>query len=406
MDSKTFLILRHEFAQTIRRKSFIIMTLAFPLLAVLALVVYRIVSGAAAPVPASETTSVGYVDGVGTFGRHTEQAAVKLIKYENEDLARAAMLDGTVDEYIVIAPNYLDTGAVTRYTREQELEAPEKTVSALYNFLLDNLLEGQNEAIKARAKAPLSLVAIRLDEQGNVASNQGGFGSFIVPYLFSILLVMSIFSSSGFLLQGLGDEKQNRVMEILLSSVSARQLLTGKVLALGAAGLAQMVLWVATIAVVAPMASAMVGGLLSTLHVPSSTLVLGVVYFILGYFLFAVLMAGVGSISTTPQEGQQLATIFTLSGVAPMWASAFIIENPDHVIGVVLTLFPVTAPITVMMRLGLAEIPPWQLVASIAVLLASSVALLLVAAKVFRAFLLMYGKRPGLREIIKAMKEA
>jgi ABC-2 type transport system permease protein len=89
-----------------------------------------------------------------------------------------------------------------------------------------------------------------------------------------------------------------------------------------------------------------------------------------------------------------------------MWASAFIIENPDHVIGVVLTLFPVTAPITVMMRLGLAEIPPWQLVASIAVLLASSVALLLVAAKVFRAFLLMYGKRPGLREIIKAMKEA
>jgi len=406
MDSKTILILRHEFLQTVRRKSFIIMTLAFPLLALLGLGIYQIVSGLTAPAPVSKTVSVGYVDGVGRFEQYTEQPGVKLVAYPSEEQAKAAMLAGSVDEYLVIPPDYVATGKVVRYTQEQELEAPGEVVAALHSFLLDNLLEEQNPEIKARAKAPLSLEAIRLDQTGNVATNQGGFGAFILPYLFSILLIMAIFSSSGFLLQGLGEEKQNRVMEILLSSVSARQLLTGKVLGLGAAGMVQMAVWIATIGVVAPMASAMIGDLLGTLKVPPSMLVLGIVYFILGYLLYAILMAGVGAISTTPQEGQQLSTLFTMFAVIPLWASALLIENPGHAVAVVLSLFPLTAPITVMVRLGLAEIPAWQLAASIALLVAFIIALLLVAAKVFRAFLLMYGKRPGLKQILKAMREA
>ena len=382
------------------------MTLAFPLLALLGIGVYQIVSNISAPAPTPETVSIGYIDAVGRFAGHTEQPGVDLVPYTTEEAAKAALLDNTVKEYIIIPPDYLTTGVVVRYTLEREMDAPEEVQKAVRDFLLDNLLEGQNLEIRQRAEMPLALANIRLDREGNVAVDQGGFGAFVIPYLFGILLIMSIFTSSGFLLQGLGEEKQNRIMEILLSSISARQLLTGKVLGLGAAGLLQMVVWMATIGLMLPLASDIIGGFFSTLQVSTNLLVLGIIYFILGYLFFATIMAGVGSVSTTPQEGQQLSTIFTLIGVVPFWFLWFIIENPGHILSLIFTLFPFTAPITVIVRLGLADVPIWQLIISIVLLIASIIGLLYIAAKVFRAFLLMYGKRPDMRQIFKAIKEA
>ena len=108
---------------------------------------------------------------------------------------------------------------------------------------------------------------------------------------------------------------------------------------------------------------------------------LGIVYFVLGYLLFAVLMAGVGSIATTAREGQQLSAMFTMFGVIPFILAPFIMENPSHIVTQILTLFPITAPITVMIKLGLADIPTWELVLSITLLVASIVGALLLAAK-------------------------
>jgi ABC-2 type transport system permease protein len=382
------------------------MTLAFPLLALLGIGIYQIVSNITMPTPVTEITKVGFVDNVGRFDGYTKQPGVELISYATEDTAKTALLNKTIKEYLVIPPDYLATGLVARYTLEREMETPEQVWVAVRNFLLENLLEEQTPEIKQRVEAPLAFASVRLNEEGKVSEDQGGFGAFVIPYLFSILLLMSIFTSSGFLLQGLGEEKQNRIMEILLSSVSARQLLTGKVLGLGAAGLLQMVIWMATIGLMLPLASDIIGGFFSTLQVPPSLLILGIIYFILGYLLFATIMAGVGSVSTTPQEGQQLSTIFTMVGTVPFWFMWFIIENPNHILSQVFTLIPVTAPITVIVRLGLAEVPIWELVVSIILLIASIIGLLYIAAKVFRAFLLMYGKRPAMGQIFKAIKEA
>lgn len=195
-------------------------------------------------------------------------------------------------------------------------------------------------------------------------------------------------------------------MEILLSSVSARQLLTGKVLGLGAAGLIQILIWVLSARVLVELASNTMGGFPGTLQLPSNLLILSVVYFILGYLLFAVLMAGVGSVATTSREGQQLSMIFTMSAVIPFIIAPFIMENPNHVVTQILTVFPITAPITVMIRLGLTDIPAWELALSVTLLTISIVGALMLAAKVFRTFLLMYGKRPSLRDIIRSLREA
>jgi len=388
--NKTILILKHEFRQTVKRKSFIIMTLAFPVLALIAIAVLGLIIGAEKPPTPTEEVTIGYVDKAGGFDEYTSQPGVTLLSYQTQEEAISALLTGDIKEYFVIPKDYVSTGVITRYTLERELEPPGNTQWAIKSFLLSNLLRGQtNPEVVERAKAPLNLGTIRLDETGQVATDQGGFGAFIVPYLFSILLVMAIFTSSGFLLQGLGEEKENRVIEILLSSVSAQQLLTGKVLGLGAAGLIQILIWIPSARLLVELASNTIGGFATTLQLPSNLLTLGIVYFVLGYLLFAVLMAGVGSVATTYREGQQLSLLFTMLGVIPFWLATLIMQKPGHIVAQILTLFPITAPITVMIRLGVTEIPAWELAVSITLLVLSIIGALVLAAKVFRTFLLM-----------------
>ena len=405
--NKTLLIFKHEFKQTLRRKSFIIMTIAFPLIALLVIFGYQIVQGVGGPSAPSETINVGYVDEVGSFDSYTNQQDVNLIPKPTEDEAIDALLAMEISQYFVIPQDYLNNGLVTRYTLERELEPPSEVRQAITSFLISNMLEGQSsEQVVERVKYPVALNNITLDESGQIAPEQGGYTAFIIPYIFSILLLMSIFTSSGFLLQGLGEEKETRVMEILLSSVSPRQLITGKVLGLGAAGLLQILIWLISARFLVGMASSTIGGMLSTLQIPGDFLALSLVYFILGYLLFAIIMAGAGSIGATARESQQLTIIFTLLAVAPLWFTAFIMNNPDHVIAQLLTLFPFTAPITVMLRLGLSDIPVWQIAVSIILMVITIIGLLIVAAKIFRTFLLMHGKTPRLGEIVRYLRQA
>ena len=405
--NKTILILKHEFAQTLRRKSYIIMTLAFPLIALLAILAFQIIGGAGGPTEPGESISVGYVDNTGSFFDYTKQQEVIFIPKPSEQEATDALLEGEISQYIVIPQDYLSSGLVVRYTLLREVEPPGEVWQAIKNFLISNLLEEQsNQQVVTRVQYPLSMNSITLDESGQVAAEQGGFSAFIVPYIFSILLVMAIFTSSGFLLQGLGEEKENRVMEILLSSVSPRQLITGKVLGLGAAGLIQILVWLISARFLAQMASSSIGGILSTLQIPTDFLILSLVYFILGYLLFAVVMAGAGSIGATARESQQLSMVFILPAVIPFWLVAFIMENPNNMIAQILTIFPFTAPITVMLRMGLTDIPIWQLAVSMILMVATILGLLVLAAKIFRTFLLMHGKTPRLGEIVRYLRQA
>jgi len=323
--NKTLLILRHEFAQTIRRKSFILMTVAFPLIALLAILAFQTIGGLTGPSEPGKIIEIGYVDYSGGFVDYTQQDGVELISHPSEEDATEALLADDINQYFVIPVDYLSTGIVSRYTLDRELEPPDIVWQGIKSFLISNLLDQQADAeVVERVKYPLSLASITLDESGNIAPQQGGFSAFIVPYIFSILLVMAIFTSSGFILQGLGEEKENRVMEILLSSVSPRQLITGKVLGLGAAGLIQILIWLFAARFLADMASSSIGGILSNLQVPADFLIISLVYFILGYLLFAVVMAGVGSIGATARESQQLSMIFTLSAMLPFFLVSLI----------------------------------------------------------------------------------
>jgi len=402
--NKTLLIFRHEFLQTIKRKGFIIMTLIVPLGALLAIGVYQLVSGIAEP-PVEEVTTIGYVDEAGGFDQYTTHGNIELVRFNTPDEATTALINGDIKEYFVIPSDYISTGLINRYTLEKQLGTPSATATVIKNFLTYNLLKDKvpPETVY-RIESPLKLVVTRLTETGVVAPEQGGFGNFVIPVVFGILLVLSIIFSSTYLLQGLSEEKENRLIEILLSSVSARNLLTGKVLGIGVAGLVQVVVWVISIPRLLNLASSSIGGFLSTIQIPANFLVLAVLYFILGYLLFAVISAGIGAISSNSREGQQLVGILTLPLLIPLWFMSLLILFPDNPIWVVLTIFPLTAPVEVIVRMGVSDIPAWQLAISITVLALTIVGVLLLTTRIFRTYLLMYGKRPGIGEIIRSLK--
>lgn len=402
---KTLTILKHELRQTLKRKSFILITIAFPLLALLGYGIYQGVQHWYHP-PAPEEMKIGYVDETGQFDKYTSQDGTTLVPYSSEEEAKSALLAEEIEGYFVIPTDYLSTGMITRYTMEREMELPTKTRERIKDFLLSNLLAGETSPeIMERAKMPMLVTSLRLDETGEIVAGQNRFVQVLVPIIFAVLFMFAIFFSSGFLFESVSEEKENRVIEVLLSSVSSRQLLVGKVLGLGAAGLVQIGIWLVTLKIFTEVAVVNIP-FLSELSIPASLLAWGIVYFILGYLLFAALFAGVGSIGSTAKEGRSWSMFFTMPAVIPLWLNFLIITNPESIFSRVLTLFPLTAPVTAMMRLPAQAIPAWEIALSLAILAGSVAFGMWAAAKIFRTCLLMYGKTPALKEIIRYVREA
>ena len=403
MPNRTRLILRQEFRTTIRKKGFIILTLAIPVILLLGIGIFRLASSIVTP--SASVTRIGYVDHIGGFDPLYELAGIELIRLASEEFATEELIEGAIDEYFVIPADYVTTGTVARYTLEKELVPPPAVSSAIEGFLDSNLLASEvPPELIGRVLTPTSIVTTTLTPEGTVAEDQGGFTNFIIPTLFGALLAIALNVSANYVLQSLGEEKENRLMEILLSTVSPGQLLTGKLLGRGAAGLLQVLLWVASIPLLLRLASAAIGGALSAIQVTPGLLVLGVVYFILGYLLFAVVSLAIAAICSTVREAQGLAPLFTLAAVAPFWFISLLMFFPNSPIWVVFSLFPFSAPVTMMLRLGITGVPPWQLAVSMAILIVSIVGGLWIAAKLLRIYLLMYGKRPRIREIVRALR--
>jgi ABC-2 type transport system permease protein len=406
MMNKTYLVFRHEFAQAIKRVGFIVLTLIVPVLALLAIGIYQLVSTLTKP-SVNEVTIVGYVDEIGIFTDQTDQELIKLIPFASKKDATRALLSEEVSEYIVIPSDYISSGTIQRYTLTKEVTTPQVTAYLIKSFLTWNLLKDEvSPQIITSIVAPLNLEVTRLDESGDIAQEQGSIGNIIIPATYALLLSFALMLGTTSLITGLGEEKESRLMEVMLSSVSVRQLLVAKVLALGAAGLLQVVVWLTSAPLLLRLASSSFGGFLSQIQLPANFIVLGILYFILGYLLFAVLSVTLGGISSSTSEAQNLSMFYVMMLFIPLWFFGLLVSFPNSPIWVALSIFPITAPVQVMARLGVSDIPAWQILISIGVLALSIIGGFYSSIKIFRAFMLMYGKRPRLGEIIKALKSA
>jgi ABC-2 type transport system permease protein len=223
---------------------------------------------------------------------------------------------------------------------------------------------------------------------------------FALPYVFTLIFVLSIFITSGYLLQSVTEEKENRVVEIVLSSIPALPLMAGKVLGLGAAGLTQVAIWLLTALIAIPLINAQFSLDLSLSLVQ---LVLAVVFFCLGYLGYGAIFAAVGAVAPGAREGQQYSSFFGFFAVVPVIATPVFVSDPNSLICWVLALFPLTAPAASLELLSLADTPWLMIGASFIAQLVFVVLAVVLAGRIFRATLLLYGVRPSLGRIVSAL---
>ncbi len=243
----------------------------------------------------------------------------------------------------------------------------------------------------------------RLDTAGGV----GGEGAEDVALVMLVTMYLVTFLYGMWVMRGVSSDKRSRIVEVLLTAAKPVELMAGKLLGIGAVGLTQCAIWVAGGALLSLQGLAL-GGLFG-LHLPRvSAAMLGyfLLFFVLGYFVFATLYALAGAASTNSDEAQQVQLPLTALAVVPMMVFFVILRDPSGTASVVLSMVPFFAPTLMLLRLAISDTPAWQVVTTIALMLATGAASLWFTAKVFRAGILMSGKRQTLAELVRWLRYA
>jgi ABC-2 type transport system permease protein len=301
---------------------------------------------------------IGYVDLSGEFGDPGELSSV-FVAYPDEASAAAAIESGELDSYYVVAADFIESGNVTRKARQ--LDFLSSDTELFRAFIIYQLLKGEHPRLLIRLNQPARVIEHQLDATGVELSHmdeEERYGSnFVLVYGFALILVMSTFVPAGYLLRSVVDEKENRTIEIVLSSLRPLQLMVGKVLGQGIMGLLQIALWLVTAYVLFRMAVGEVPGL-SDVDLSVGKIVIVVLYYLGGFLFVASLQAGLGAVSTNMREGPQYAAVFTFPMVIPLWLLSIFLEAPNGNLAVILSLIPITAPLAMVHFSALRYLEP------------------------------------------------
>lgn len=419
------IVIRHEFRTAVTRPSYIILTAAVPVLVALAVAGFAIFTlvtrgdGDADNAPgvaqSADLPRLGYVDltdGPALFDGHREQAGAVFVPVTDQEAGVAALKAEEIDALFVFAADFVETGRVVRVRiaeGEDGIFGPDGPSygTALRGFVLSNLFaEDAPAGLAQRLRVPYTLVTQEVQLDGGAAEDDRGFDISRAAFfaIAGISLLVSVFFSSGYVLNALVEEKENRVMEVLLSSIKPDALLLGKFFGLGAAGLLQMATWLASVGVGALVLGLIVDIPTDLLTMPGvGDIAIAAAYFLFGYALFASLMAAVGAVTTSLREANQISAIVIVPAFIPVWFNFILFNEPEGTLARVLTYIPVTAPVTGLIRLAIDAMGPLETVAALLVLAVGAAGALWLAMRLFRAYLLMYGKRPTLKDIARSV---
>jgi len=405
---KTFLVLRNEFITVVSRKSFLLTLVLLPLTSFIILLV---VSGLQKSgqdtgaflenlfVPAAQASGEGFVDNSGLMNEIPTEIADSLTRYDTEEDARAAVDSGSISAYYIVAEDYLEKGDVF-YIRPDFNPMGSVQQAASIESLIAYNLSGGNPALAYRLQNPINAIEVSISKQEQRDSDH--WLTFFLPYIITFLFYIVILTSATLLLNSISNEKQSRVMEILLTSLNPRQMLAGKIIALGLVGLLQTVVWLGA-GLLMLRYSGRAFALSAAFQLPASIMVWGILFFIFGYAVYASIMAGIGALVPNMREASQLTTVVILPMIIPLMFISALINTPDSPLSVFLSIFPLTAPVSMMTRLSATQVPFWQ--AGLALLLLALTAVLLVraSASLFKAQNLLTGQTFSVPGFLKAL---
>ena len=348
---------------------------------------------------------IGYIDNSGVTD--SLAAIPGLVRMSGLDTGTQALVDEEIEALFVIPADYISTGNVDWYRKGSGLASEDNTGDAFHNVLRAAVAdEGLSEEQVARILQPASYTLFKVDDQGRPDSSgtlQDEIARAAPAFIFAMLLMISIFVGSGALLQSVTEEKENRMIEMLVTATSPMSIMLGKILGLGAAGLLQIAIWLTVAAFTVPMISDQFSGL-SALSLDPGLIAILIAFYFAGYFVFASFMAAIGAASTSVREASQISAIVMITGIIPIYTSAIIIPDPDGGLARALTFFPLTSPTASMMRIAGGTEALYEIILGLLVTALSGVFLLWLSARVFRAGLLLYSQRMSLLLVWNALR--
>lgn len=403
---KTLLVARQEFLTNVRKRSFLIAAFGVPLLTIIMMGVVIFVT-ASAEGNLDRFSAVGVVDDAGIIiladdptATYEEPPVPAFYVYPTEEAARNAMDMGVVGAYFVLPETYMTTGRLRLITASGASEALTDNIE---DYLRRNVGTGVDPAVMDRILEPTN-ASIRFLSTGRTVPMEATVGLLLLPIIFVTIFMIAAQTTSGYLMSGVVEEKSNRIMEILITTIKPIQLLAGKIIGLGLLGLIQLLIWAVLSGITGAIAQGTGSAFLSAIVITPDMAALALIYFFLGYFFLSTMMAGIGAVVGSEQESRQTAGIFGLLMWVPFFALFTFLTDPNGTIPTVLSLIPVTAPTAMILRATFTSVPTEQIVLSIVLLIVLNLFVLWLSARIFRFALLMRGNRFGLRQIIRLIR--
>jgi ABC-2 type transport system permease protein len=325
---------------------------------------------------------------------------------ETERALQNRVSSGDIDGYLWLSDEALDARKVKYEVRESSGVMEKSWLSGQLDgaILLRELARrGVSRDQADVLLKPVKLEVVQLKAGHETKANEKGM--FFAILIMVMLLYMAVIFYGVSVMRAVLEEKNSRVMEVLLSSATSTELMAGKLIGVGAVGLTQIGIWI-TMASVYALPALAASASTGEIHIAPLTLVAFALFFLLGYLLYSSVYAAVGAVITSEQEGQQLQFIILLPLILAVFMMGPVMRAPDSPIAVWTSMIPFFSPILMYLRIAIQPPPAWQIAASLLLLVATIGGIVFLCARIYRIGILMYGKRPTLPEIVKWLKYA
>ncbi|MBQ6604799.1 MAG: ABC transporter permease [Tidjanibacter sp.] len=434
---KIGIIAGREFNERVRKKSFIITTILMPLFLVAMMFIPMLMVN----MKSDTVREIYVVDDSGVIADKLQDSGT--LRFIPSDMPLDEIKEQSLDIFgvLVIGNNVVEGGGAQLYTYDSSTIDIESEISTQIKDIIETeKLKGYNienlSEILASVETSVPLSVKQFSESGE-AKDSSSVVAIVAAYIFGFLIYMFVFLYGGMVMQGVIEEKSNKVLEVMVSSVKPFQLMMGKILGIASVALTQLLIWVVFIVVVGgglmsllagdmieaaqamssgmPMDMSAMSGMvmdadmaaaINTLTDPAYLfrLIGGfIVYFIGGYLLYAAMFAAVGSAVDNEKDTQNLQTPISMPLILGLFVMLTAMQDPNSPLAVWCSIIPFTSPIVMVARLPYG-VPAWELWTSIGVLFASFLAIVWFAGKVYRVGIFMYGKKPTFKELFKWMK--
>jgi ABC-2 type transport system permease protein len=394
--NKFWLVFINEYKRHVLRKRFIFAILSMPIFfGFMVLVSMLSVWVQFNDDPVGYLAPAGILENAQAALRQSDDifSSPEFIRYADEDSAIADVRSGRIQAYFLLGENFMNNGETTLV---KGTEAGANIEDDFNKFLRYNLMASFPSDLANRLSEGTNLVVRAAD--GSREMSVDNWLAILLPILTGILFIIAVNISGGYLLQAVVEEKENRTMEIIVTSVSPTQLMAGKVAGDLLVGLTELAAWVAFSVLALKLAPNWLPMGQSARVDPSMILVIVAIY-LPAFVMIAAAMGALGATATEAREAQQVAGLFTLPIVLPFWFITSIMFDPNGKLATGLSMFPLTAPLTMPLRMAFVTVPAWQIVVTIASLIILAALMIWLAGRVFRIGMLQYGKRVSLKQI-------